>query len=106
MSFCHIYFNQDVCNGCNQCVEVCMCDVFVPNPAKRKPPTVKYPEECWLCGCCVSVCPKRLEGAIRIITPFPFRGSLQGKGRDLEEQMVNWKLTEHGTAAATPYKPA
>ena len=36
MAFKHIYFNEQACNGCNTCVEVCMCDAFVANPEKGK----------------------------------------------------------------------
>ena len=77
MSFNHLYFNEDVCTGCNTCVEVCMCDTLSPNPEKGKPPIVKYPEECWFCGCCVTDCPLKGKGAIRIVTPFMMRGSFR-----------------------------
>lgn len=77
MPFKHIYFNENVCDGCNICVEVCMCDVFVPNPEKGKPPFVMYPEECWFGGCCISHCPRGDKGAIKIITPFQMRGSFK-----------------------------
>jgi NAD-dependent dihydropyrimidine dehydrogenase PreA subunit len=76
MALKHIYFDGKACNGCNTCVEVCMCDAFVPNPEKGKPPILKYPEECWFCGACVTDCPKKDQGAIRIVTPFQMRGSL------------------------------
>jgi NAD-dependent dihydropyrimidine dehydrogenase PreA subunit len=75
MGFKHIYFDEKVCNGCNTCVDVCMCDAFVANSEKGKPPILKYPEECWLCGACVTDCPKKDERAIRIVTPFQLRGS-------------------------------
>lgn len=75
MSFKHVYFNEDVCDGCNICVDICMCDALAPNPEKGKPPIVMYPEECWFGGCCISHCPRKGEGAIRIVTPFPMRGS-------------------------------
>ena len=77
MAFKHIYFDEQLCNGCNECVEVCMCDVFEPNPVKGKPPLVMYPEECWFGGCCVSQCSGGDEGAIKIITPFQMRGSFK-----------------------------
>jgi NAD-dependent dihydropyrimidine dehydrogenase PreA subunit len=54
-----------------------MCDVFAPNPEKGKPPLVLYPEECWFGGCCISHCPHKDEGAIKIITPFQMRGSFK-----------------------------
>jgi Pyruvate/2-oxoacid:ferredoxin oxidoreductase delta subunit len=34
MGFKHIYFDEDVCDGCNICVDVCMCDTLAPNPEK------------------------------------------------------------------------
>jgi NAD-dependent dihydropyrimidine dehydrogenase PreA subunit len=72
-----IYFDENVCNGCNSCVEVCMCDTLAPSPVKGKPPLEVYPEECWFCGCCVTVCPLREQGAIEFVTPFPMRGAFQ-----------------------------
>ena len=77
MSFNHIYFNEEVCTGCNTCVEVCMCDALAANPEKGKPPIVLYPEECWFCGCCVTDCPQKDQGAIQIVTPFQMRGSFK-----------------------------
>ena len=63
-----IIFNAEVCNGCNNCVEICQVDVLIPNSEKGKPPVVLYPGECWYCGCCVMVCP--LEGAIILRHPI------------------------------------
>lgn len=77
MGFCHVYFDENVCDGCNTCVEICMSDVFARNPENGKPPVVKFPEECWFCGCCVTDCPHSSEGAIKIVTPFPMRGSFR-----------------------------
>ena len=77
MSFKHIYFNEDVCTGCNTCVDVCMCDTLAPSPEKGKPPIVMYPEECWFCGCCVTDCPQKEQEAIQIVTPFQMRGSFK-----------------------------
>ncbi len=72
MGFNHIYINKHICDGCGTCVEVCMSDVFAHNLVKGKPPIVKYPDECWFCGCCITDCHK---GAIKIVTPFQMRGS-------------------------------
>ncbi|MGD9239674.1 MAG: 4Fe-4S binding protein [Desulfobacterales bacterium] len=77
MAFKHIYFNEDTCDGCGKCVEVCMCDAFVHNPQKGKAPILKYPDECWFCGCCITHCPHKNEGAIQMMTPFPMRGSFK-----------------------------
>jgi NAD-dependent dihydropyrimidine dehydrogenase PreA subunit len=73
MSFKHIYFNEDICNGCNVCADICPCDALAPNPEQGKPPIEMYPEECWFDGCCVTLCPR--EGAIEIVTPFQMRGA-------------------------------
>jgi NAD-dependent dihydropyrimidine dehydrogenase PreA subunit len=51
-----VTFDPLVCNGCNQCVETCQIDVYIPNPEKGKPPIILHPEECWYCGCCVTDC--------------------------------------------------
>lgn len=77
MGFNHIYINEDICDGCGMCVEVCMSDVFARNPKKGKPPLVRYPDECWFCGCCITDCPHGKEGAIKIMTPFQMRGSFK-----------------------------
>jgi NAD-dependent dihydropyrimidine dehydrogenase PreA subunit len=59
-----IAFFPQLCNGCNQCVEVCQVDLMIPNPEGGKPPIVVYPGECWYCGCCVAACPNK--GAIKL----------------------------------------
>lgn len=71
-----IEINEEVCNGCNKCVDICMMDVLAPNPVQGKPPIVVYPEECWFGGCCEEICPFRDEGAIRVIIPLPMRVSV------------------------------
>jgi len=63
-----VIFNPDICNGCNQCVEVCQMDVFLPNPEKGKPPIIMFPDECWYGGCCVAHCPR--PGAIEFNPPL------------------------------------
>ena len=60
-------FDPEICNGCNQCIEVCQVDLLVPNPEKGGPPIVLYPDECWYGGCCVALCP--LPGAVRLKQP-------------------------------------
>lgn len=89
MPFRHIYFNEDTCTGCNTCVDVCMCDALSPNPVTGKPPIEQYPDECWFCGCCVSLCPHSEKGAIKIVTPFPMRGGfkkMKGMSNRSEEE--------------------
>lgn len=76
-----IVIDEGLCKGCNQCVEVCRTDVMLPNPEKGRPPIVLYPDECWLCGCCVAHCPS--QGAIRLEYP-------------LNQRTVLWKRKETG----------
>lgn len=73
-----LLFDPEICNGCNQCVEVCQVDLLIPNREKGKPPVVLYPEECWYGGSCVSVCPR--PGAVKLDHPPMNR--------------VHWKPTE------------
>lgn len=61
--FFPVMFDPELCNGCNRCVEACQSDCFAPNPEKGRPPLVLFPHECWHCGTCVQVCPRR--GAVR-----------------------------------------
>jgi NAD-dependent dihydropyrimidine dehydrogenase PreA subunit len=63
-----IDFDPEICNGCNQCVEICRSDVLMPNPEKKKPPIVLYPDECWYCGTCVLECKR--PGAITMLHPL------------------------------------
>lgn len=75
-----VIFNSELCNGCNQCLEVCQVDVFMPNQNKGNPPVIMYPDECWYCGCCVNHCPS--PGAIQFNLPLT--------------QRVRWKRKETG----------
>lgn len=59
------------CTGCNDCVEVCPIDVFIPAPKEGAVPIMLHPEECWYCGCCVNSCP---TAAIKINWPIQQRG--------------------------------
>lgn len=71
-----VFFNKEVCNGCNHCVEVCLMDILEPNTVKGKPPTLKYPDECAYDGVCWERCPLRDEGAITVKPPLPMRVSI------------------------------
>ena len=77
-----IIFNEQVCNGCNNCVEVCVTDILMPNPEKGKPPIMLYPDECWYDGLCVSNCPLWQKGAITFNLPL--------------DQKVRWKKKATG----------
>lgn len=61
-------FDEKVCIGCNRCVNICQTDIMIPNPQQGKPPIVLYPGECYACGSCVMVCPKK--GAITFHHPL------------------------------------
>jgi len=65
-----IEFDENICDGCNICVEHCQAGVLLPNPVKGKPPIVMYPDECWYSGCCVRECPKGRTGAIKMNWPL------------------------------------
>jgi NAD-dependent dihydropyrimidine dehydrogenase PreA subunit len=71
-----IVFNEDVCDGCNACVNVCLMEILERNPEKGKPPLVKYPDECAYDGACWMQCHRAAEGAIKIVPPLPMRVSI------------------------------
>lgn len=77
-----ITIREDICIGCNQCVEACMPDVFAPNPEKGGPPLVLYPDECFYCGVCIEMCPVRFEGCMELTYPLM--------------QKARWKRKETG----------
>ncbi len=82
-----ISFDEAKCIGCNTCVNVCRCDLLMPNPEKGKPPIVLYPDECWFCGACVEQCPK---GANKLNHPLNMR--------------ICWKRKETGEIFRIPYE--
>lgn len=61
-------FDETLCAGCNRCVEVCQCDVLFPAAERGRPPLVMYPGECYYCGACVMVCPRK--GAVTLRHPL------------------------------------
>ena len=68
-----VIFNQDICVGCNNCVEVCQVDVYIPNPVKGKSPLILHPD----CGCCINDCPN--PGAMTFNWPLQQRGYWRDK---------------------------
>jgi NAD-dependent dihydropyrimidine dehydrogenase PreA subunit len=62
-----LIFDETKCVGCNTCVNICQCDIMIPNPEKGKHPIVAYPGECYYCGACVMMCPNK--GAIKLQHP-------------------------------------
>ena len=72
-----VIFNPEICDGCNECMEVCQIDVFIPNPEKGKPPIILHPDECWYGGCCVFACPR--PGAITLNWPLQQRSHWKDK---------------------------
>ena len=82
-----VTFDESKCIGCNTCVDVCRCDVMLPNPEKGKPPIVTYPDECWFCGACVSDCP--VKGANRLNHPI--------------NQRIAWKRKDTGEIFRVKY---
>lgn len=65
-----VLFDESVCIGCNQCLEACMSDIFIPNPRAGKPPIIVYPDECYYDGACVMECSLRDKGAIQVNWPL------------------------------------
>jgi NAD-dependent dihydropyrimidine dehydrogenase PreA subunit len=72
-----VTFNPDFCKGCNNCVNVCPVDVFIPVLEKGQPPIILHPDECWYCGSCVNEC--KNPGAITFNWPLQQRGSWKDK---------------------------
>ena len=71
-----VEIDEQICTGCNICVDRCPMDVFSPSPKKGKPPTIMYADECEFCGDCVEECPVAAKGAIRLRIPLPMRVSV------------------------------
>ncbi len=71
-----VVFNEEVCKGCNNCVDVCLMEILQENPEKGKPPIVTFPDECAYDGACWMHCPHREAGAIKVVPPLPMRVSI------------------------------
>lgn len=63
-----LLFDEELCIGCNRCMNVCQADIMIPAPETGKHPVVLYPGECWYCGSCVMECPR--PGAVRLQHPL------------------------------------
>jgi len=50
--------NEDLCIGCQTCVDVCAEDVLRFDHDRKKP-YVAYPMDCLGCGACAWFCPKK-----------------------------------------------
>ena len=50
--------DQELCNGCEICVNNCTMDV-IRMDEKRKKAVIKYPEDCICCAFCELDCPKK-----------------------------------------------
>lgn len=61
-----VIFDENVCTGCNICVDVCVMDILMPNPEKGRPPVIVYPDECYYDGLCVYNCPLWQKGSIKL----------------------------------------
>ena len=48
--------DQELCNGCGVCVNICPMDVFRVDEDSEKA-IIRYPEDCMLCEFCVLDCP-------------------------------------------------
>ena len=59
--------NEENCNACGVCADICPTDVFKV-VEKKKSPEIRYPEECWHCNACVLDCEQE---AVKLRIPLP-----------------------------------
>jgi len=71
-----VLFDENACDGCNICLDICPMDIFGPNPNEGKPPLVLYGDECRYCGACWMRCPHRKKHALTILVPPSMRVSI------------------------------
>jgi adenylylsulfate reductase subunit B len=60
--------DNNLCNFCGICYNVCPQDVFAIEKQSRRVPEIAYPQECWYCGACVVDCPR---AAVSLDLPLP-----------------------------------
>jgi 2-oxoglutarate ferredoxin oxidoreductase subunit delta len=61
-----IEVNEQQCNKCGVCVDMCPMDVL--RLGKRGYPIMRYRDDCWYCDVCVFMCPRQ---AIKL-TDLPY----------------------------------
>jgi NAD-dependent dihydropyrimidine dehydrogenase PreA subunit len=61
-----IEVNEQQCNKCGVCVDMCPMDVL--RLGKRGYPIMQYRDDCWYCDVCVFMCPRQ---AIKL-TDLPY----------------------------------
>jgi len=49
--------DEELCTGCNICLDVCPCDVFRPVPERRLV-RITYRDDCQTCFTCELDCPE------------------------------------------------
>ena len=49
--------DENKCNRCGTCIEVCPVDVFYGSK-ENEIPTIAYGEDCYFCSACILECPK------------------------------------------------
>ncbi len=52
----HIEVDSGRCNGCGVCVDTCPCDCLRIDETTGIA-ALRYPDDCWYCGCCEIDCP-------------------------------------------------
>ena len=65
--------SEELCNGCNRCVELCPEDVLESSTELGGTVIVRYPDECWHCGVCQVECTQK---AVTFIIPEPMKISI------------------------------
>lgn len=56
-SYSWIEVDQEKCNRCGTCIDMCPMDVLYFSPTGF--PYMKYRNDCWYCDVCVFVCPRK-----------------------------------------------